>query len=374
LRAFRDLNALPEERRRAVFFSHGSQDWPHLWPLAFALATGEGVHVAYVCAMPDDPALEVTQQGITTFLLDGNMLRAWALRTVAARVLITTLPDLGIGPWKRSAQVKYYVYVPHSLASCHMIYRQRAFEAFDEVFCAGPHHATELRVLEALNGSPRKILFNYGYPRLDTLIAEARSTIPSLDAPQVLVAPSWGPAGLFETLGVEIISRLLSAGCRITLRPHPETIKRSPHCIRAILNRFGSDSRLVLDQAIEAYGSLLSADVMISDWSGAALEFAFGLERPVIFIDTPRKVNNPGYERVGVEPLEVVIRSELGTILPLAQIDSLPALARALAQGNDAAFKARARSLRKQCVHNLGVAAAIGARRLRELLYDDRLA
>ena len=32
---------------------------------------------------------------------------------------------------------------------------------------------------------------------------------------------------------------------------------------------------------------------MVSDWSGVAMEFAFGLERPVLFIDVPRKTNNP---------------------------------------------------------------------------------
>ena len=32
---------------------------------------------------------------------------------------------------------------------------------------------------------------------------------------------------------------------------------------------------------------------MVSDWSGAALEYSFGLKKPVIFLDLPKKVNNP---------------------------------------------------------------------------------
>ncbi|MNG16310.1 hypothetical protein D3C84_1002110 [compost metagenome] len=63
-----------------------------------------------------------------------------------------------------------------------------------------------------------------------------------------------------------------------------------------------------LDEDGDGNASLLSSDIMLSDWSGAALEFAFGLERPVIFADVPRKVLNPDYTQIGLEPLEVQIR------------------------------------------------------------------
>ena len=40
------------------------------------------------------------------------------------------------------------------------------------------------------------------------------------------------------------------------------------------------------------------ADLMISDWSGVAFEFAFGLEKPVIFIDLPKKINNSDFNYI----------------------------------------------------------------------------
>jgi len=373
-RSLRSLNALPEAQRRVVFFSHARQDWPHLWPLAMSLAAGEGVHLTYVCATPDDPALTITQHGIRPFLLDSAMLRAAFLRTFTAKLLVATLPDLGAGPWKRSAWAERYVYVPHSLVSCHMIYRPGAFDAFDEIFCAGPHHAVELRRMEELRGSPRKNLFEFGYPRLDALMAEGLDTAQSIGAPRVLVAPSWGPCGLLETLGTELVAALLSGGCRVVVRPHPETTKRSPHCLKAILDRFGGDPRFEFDYAIEDYGSLMTADAMISDWSGAALEFAFGLGRPVIFFDTPRKVNNRDYEKLGIEPVEVAIRSELGVVLPPSRLDTLPELVRKLTKSARGSLAARVRDLRGRYVHNLGNAAVIGARRLCEILDKDQIA
>ena len=53
---------------------------------------------------------------------------------------------------------------------------------------------------------------------------------------------------------------------------------------------------------------------MISDWSGVALEYAFGFKKPVIFCDIPKKINNPKYLELGIIPLEEQIRSKVGTI------------------------------------------------------------
>ena len=53
----------------------------------------------------------------------------------------------------------------------------------------------------------------------------------------------------------------------------------------------------------------------MSDWSGVALEYAFGLVRPVLFVDVPRKVNNAEYERLGIEPIEASIREKVGRVV-----------------------------------------------------------
>jgi hypothetical protein len=58
----------------------------------------------------------------------------------------------------------------------------------------------------------------------------------------------------------------------------------------------------------------------VSDWSGAALEYAFGTERPVLFVDLPRKVYNPEYEKLGIQPLEVRIRDHIGARMAPEQV------------------------------------------------------
>ena len=40
---------------------------------------------------------------------------------------------------------------------------------------------------------------------------------------------------------------------------------------------------------MNAVDSWLRSDVMVSDWSGAALEYAFALQRPVVYVEHRRR-------------------------------------------------------------------------------------
>ncbi|NLW45715.1 MAG: preprotein translocase YidC, partial [Firmicutes bacterium] len=66
-----------------------------------------------------------------------------------------------------------------------------------------------------------------------------------------------------------------------------------------------------------------NADILITDWSGIAFEFAFGTERPVLFINTPLKIDNPKYQELAIEPLEVIARNKIGLTVDLDQIDQV---------------------------------------------------
>ena len=99
---------------------------------------------------------------------------------------------------------------------------------------------------------------------------------------------------------------------------------------------------------------------MVSDWSGAALEFAFALERPVLFIDVPRKVNNLDYERLENVPLEVSLRDDLGAVLAPERIGDAPRMAEELLAAGDR-YGEQARRLREKWVYYVGESGARGA-------------
>src|SRR5262249_60429323 len=79
--------------------------------------------------------------------------------------------------------------------------------------------------------------------------------------------------------------------------------------------------------------SLVDAHVMVADWSGAGLDFALGLEKPVLFIDLPPKARNDTWQELGIEPLEWSVRDKIGAILPPDRLAEAPARIRQLARG-----------------------------------------
>jgi len=229
------------------------------------------------------------------------------------------MPDIEQYQVKRSSYPVHYVYVQHSLVSLHMVYRPGAFDHYDTVFCAGPHHVAELRALEANAGLAAKAVFEHGYSRLDAIRREAatRSPVSSSadDARHVLFAPSWGETGIIESgLGQTLVADLIADGHQVTLRPHPQTIRFWGPKVDAICVEHANNPRFTFEANVDGQESLQQSDLMISDWSGAALEYAFGLNKPVVFVDVPRKVNNPDYEQIPLTPLEVSIRSQIGHV------------------------------------------------------------
>jgi YidC/Oxa1 family membrane protein insertase len=165
--------------------------------------------------------------------------------------------------------------------------------------------------------APKKII-KHGYARLEALVQEYnRETVKEdIDKkPNILIAPSWGKNALLERHGGDFIKPLLDANLSVTLRPHPESIKNSAEILKIIAIKYRDYENFKIESEVVSKKSLLEADLMISDYSGAALEFAFALLKPVLFIDVPKKINNAKYEIHDIEPLEVKIRNEIGLVV-----------------------------------------------------------
>ena len=92
---------------------------------------------------------------------------------------------------------------------------------------------------------------------------------------------------------------------------------------------------------------------MITDWSGAAIEYAFTLERPVLYIDVPKKIHNPDYEKLPEIPLEISIRDKIGEIISLSDIQLLPEKIQILCQNPDI-IKSKIQLKSRQKISNLG--------------------
>ena len=322
------FNQLPKEQRRLTFYSEGLNYWAYLGGLVETILETSDITVCYLTASPNDPALDINHPRLKTFIIGESFIRDWIFANIDTKVMVMTMPDLNQYQVKRSVHDVHYIYVQHSLVSLHMVYRSGAFDHYNTIFCAGHHHIDEIRAIETAANLPAKNLFKHGYARLDTLKIESKQLKAKSGSPKksahYLIAPSWGPNGTIESgLGEKIVDLLLTNGQKVTLRPHPQTLKFSYDKITAITDKYKDHANFTSESDVHGQASLQASDVMISDWSGAALDYAFGLGKPVLFLDVARKVNNPDYEDISIKPFEVAVREQIGRIIDPSQIETI---------------------------------------------------
>lgn len=359
----------PRSSRQLVFYSESANYWPHLGGLVReVLAAIEGP-ICYISSDGEDPGLKLEHPNLFRFSTDTGAVRNWLFANIDADVVVMTMPDLHKYQVKRSRHPVHYVYVQHSLVSLHMIYRPGAFDHYDTVFCAGPHHISEIRAMEGVYDRPAKNLVRHGYGRLDAILAEViRRALPPKDpgaATHVLIAPSWGPSGIIETIGDQVVELLLQNGFKVTLRPHPQTRKFAMMKLDHIVRRHAGNRMFECELDIAQQESLHHSDLMISDWSGAALDYAFGLAKPVIFIDVPRKINNRDYQKLNLIPFEVSVRQKIGCVISLDDLETLPSIVKAFAAPPNALEETRQNN-----VFNVGSSDKAGAAALLKLVAD----
>lgn len=326
----REFRKLDDSYRELVFYSEGSADWPHLGPVIETLLREHNRRVSYLTSDKTDPGLRIRDTRFRAFLIGSGTVRTILFRGIDCAHFIMTLPDLDSFHLRRSVNRVHYVYLFHSTNSTHTIYRKGALDAYDTLLCVGPHHIEEIRKTERVYHLKAKQLIEHGSVKLDSVLKQCGNQVPSQmrgEVREVLIAPSWGECSLIErTIGSELIDVLIRGGFRTVLRLHPMTTRRLPGLVRELKEKFGKEPLFAIEEDMNANESWLRSDVMISDWSGAALEYCFSLQKPVIFVDTPQKINNPEWQAIGVRAFEDMIRFEVGRVVEQSEIDTLPAL------------------------------------------------
>ena len=361
---YRAYKKLPKSYKKVVFYSESFQDWHHLKPLLNALLD-EDIAVTYVTSDDKDPGLLKLSKKYRSIYIGKGFFRILFFQFLRAKLLILTMMDLNNFELKRSMHPVHYVYIFHSLTSTHMVDTEKSFDHYDTIFCAGPHQKKEIELREKNKDLKAKNLVPYGYPRIEKLIQ--LSSKPKNEKKVILLAPTWGEQSIINLMGMEICSIILNQGYSLILRPHHETIKRSPQLIDEIENKYSHLETFRLVREMGDSESLLQSDLLICDWSGTAIEYAFGLEKPIIFIDIPPRVRNPNWREIQSEPLEMSIREKVGRVICPSKLDELPSSISQLLN-EDQLSSSPIKSLREEFIYNLSRSEITGREEIKRLL------
>ena len=252
--------------------------------------------------------------------------------------------------------------------STHSYLREGALDHYDTIFCVGPHHTNEIQETEKVYNLKPKTLISYGFPRLDTLIKEKHNLSKEFLKSKnlILITPSYGKNNLLEVCGIELINILLKSNFKVLLRPHYKILKDSKNLIEKIIKEFGHNPNFSLEKGIIPSDIFNSSLCMISDWSGISLEYAFTFERPVIFIDVPKKILNPNSTDISLEPIEISIREKIGYVISPANLVKIPNVIKKINENKS--LNNQIEKIRSETVYHIGNSAEIGSKYIQELI------
>ena len=314
--------------KHVVFYSEKSGFWKYFRDIVMKLLEWSNLTIHYVTNDPEDQVFELakTEKRIVPYYIGPKKIIPLMMK-MDADIIVMTTPDLDTYHIKRSYVRKdtEYIYTPHDPMSVHMSFREGAMDHFDTVLCVGPQQIEEIRKTEEVYGLPEKTLVPCGYCLLDDMTADwaAREKKAADGIKRILIAPSWNEDNILDSCADELIRNLLKEGRKITVRPHPEYVKRYPAKLNALADRWKEQTgeQLVFETDFSSNESLYEADILITDWSGIAYEYSYTTGKPTLFINTKMKCPNPNWEKIGITPLEISLRDRIGRSLDKDQLD-----------------------------------------------------
>ena len=314
------------EGKHVVFYSEKSGFWKYFRDTVEALTEWSNLDIHYVTNDPEDRIFEYAKahKQVIPYYIGPKKIITLMMKMDADTVVMTT-PDLDTFHIKKSYVRKdiEYIYTPHHPTSGHMSLREGAFNHFDTIFCQGPQHLREFQRMGEINGITGQKLIPCGYSLLDDMIEEYREREKKTgDRSLILIAPTWSEDNILDSCADELIRTLIREDRKIVVRPHPEYVKRYDARMKAMIARWEEHigKGIEFETDFSSATSVYDADVLITDWSGIAYEYSLTTGKPTLFINTQMKVLNPNWEQVGITPMEITLRDEIGRSLNKDQI------------------------------------------------------
>lgn len=361
--------------KHVVVYSEKSGFYKYFEGVIAELLQRSNLSIHYVTNDPNDVIFEIakTEERIKPYYIGLKKLIPLMLKLECDMLLMTT-PDLDKFYLKRSLMQKdiEYVYLPHDPMSVHLSFREGAFDAFDTVFCTGPHVYRELREIERVYRLKEKTLVEFGFPYADKLIeagekvnAERRENSDTARRREILIAPSWNEDNLLDSCLDELIDGLYGEKNRIIVRPHPEYVKRFSVKMNAIVEKYADrvGDGLVFELDFSVNRSTYASDLLITDWSGISYEFCIATKRPALFINTKLKCLNPNWQKIDLVPVEISLRDKLGVSLEKDELHRVGEVADELL-ANEASYREKITDTMKDFFYNPNTATVAGAKYL----------
>ena len=353
--------------KHIVFYSEKSGFYKYYKRLIEWLIGHSNIVIHYVTSDPDDAvfALAETTQRIRPYFIGQKKLITLFMK-MDAKIVVMTAPDLENYYLKRSYVCKdtEYIFVDHSMTSFNLTYRKKALDYYDTIFCPTRQDYDEVRAREKKYGLPPKNLVKTGYGTLEDLTDAFNAYEPDHEPSgrkTALIAPSHQVDNILDRCLDQVVEALTALGCFCIIRPHPQYVRRKPQQWDEITKRYGENENVRLEADFSSNETIYKSDLLVTDWSSIAYEYAFSTLRPCLFIDTEMKVINPDWQEIDVIPMDISLRNLVGRSAPPDDMEAIREAASDLIV-HYADYRTRIEQTRDETVFNFMHSAEIGGK------------
>lgn len=277
----------------------------------------------------DDPLLELEHPLMDVRYIGDGLGAHFKIASIRGEVMLSTTPHIGVSgyPLPRPRRVECLAHVFHAIGAG-QYYRKHALDHYQAVLLPGSPFEPLLRKLEEARGLAPRECPGVGLPYLDILSRRLREWPADNKKPGgppvVLLAPTWGSTGSLALCAEIVVPRLLDAGYRVILRPHPQAYRSEADLVNDVAGRFENDPRVRFDREIDATPSMVESSLLISDTSGVRFDYAFIHGKPVITIDRPVPTGEFELDCIGLDnPWEQQSAKRIGRVIPVAKLEHI---------------------------------------------------
>lgn len=351
--------------KHLVFYSEGSGFYKYYKGIVEYLLNNTNLVIHYITSDPEDCIFELskTQDRIKPYYIGEKKLITLMMK-MEADMVVMTMPDLENFHIKRSYIDKNieYIYIPHGMDSLNLTMRTGSVDHYDTIFCVGKHQKEEILKTEQVYSLPAKNLVEWGYTLLDEMREDyAKTKKEGNNQKQILIAPSWQQDNIVDSCLETILDELQKKEYKVTVRPHPQHVRHNKEKLELLKEKYKESDNIEIQTDFSSNATVFEADLMITDWSGIAYEYAYTTRKPVLFINTPMKVMNPEYEKIDVIPLNILLREEIGCSLNLDELAKIDATVEDMLQKSEEYYD-KIGAFTDEYVYNCGKSAEVGAK------------
>lgn len=349
--------------KHLVFYSEGNGFYKYFKGIIEYILEHTNITIHYITSDYNDNIFNLEKENpkIKAYYIDEKRLITLMMK-MDADVVVMTMPDLQNFHIKRSylRDDIEYIYIPHGLDSLNLTMRTASTNAYNTVFVTGKHQKDEMIETNKLYNLENRKIFEWGYSLLDDMLENYHPKKISSDIKNILIAPSWQKDNIVDLCLDDILNNLKDTNYKITVRPHPQQVKHMKEKFEQMKADFKDNKNITIETDFSSSDSIFNADVMITDWSAIAYEYAYTTKKPVIFIDTPMKVMNPEYKKINVEPFNIWCRNIIGEVVKVDQINKINDVIKTTLENEDK-YKEEITKLLNSNVYNLGSSSEKGA-------------